>query len=147
MVKDPIWDPTSPSTLLVPNQFIRDKQKKLYLQVDFNDPLPGNPLNPNGDPDVPGIQVYDDAGNLILLADHTWASDNGEVLLEYDFTNQPAWEKIVFPSDEYLKINLVGNQGYNVLEWNIATECVPEPATISLLALGALALVRRRRAR
>ena len=144
-VKEPIWDPQTPYTLLVPNQSVQNKQKKLYLQVDFNDPLPGNPLNPNGDPNVPGINVYDDAGNLISLAGSTWASDYGEVLLEYDFTNQPAWEKIVFPGDEYVSINLVGNQGYNVLEWNIATECVPEPATLSLLALGGLMALRRRR--
>jgi len=147
LVNDPIWDPQNPNTLLVPNQVVQDKQKKLYLQVDFNDPLPGNPLNPNGDPDIPGITVYDDAGNLISLADSTWASDYGEVLLEYDFDTQPAWEKIVFPGDEYVSINLVGNQGYNVLEWNIATECVPEPATLSLLVFGALALVSRRRTR
>jgi hypothetical protein len=146
LVPDPIWDPQSLNTLLVPNQSVQNMQKKLYLQVDFNIPLPGNPQNPNGDPNLPGILVYDDAGNLISLADSTWASDNGEVLLEYDFDNQPAWEKIVFPSDEYVKINLVGNQGYNVLEWNIATECVPEPATMCLLAFGALALVVRRRA-
>ena len=53
----------------------------------------------------------------------------------------------MFPGDEYVSINLVGNQGYNVLEWNIATECVPEPATLSLLVFGALALVSRRRTR
>jgi len=146
LVPDPIWDPQGLNTLLVPNQSVQNMQKKLYLQVDFNIPLPGNPQNPNGDPNLPGILVYDDAGNLISLADSTWASDNGEVLLEYDFDTQPAWEKIVFPSDEYVKINLVGNQGYNVLEWNIATECVPEPATMCLLAFGALALVARRRA-
>lgn len=63
----------------------------------------------------------------------------------YDFDTQPAWEKIVFPSDEYVSINLVGNQGYNVLEWNIATECVPEPATLALVALAALSVLHRRR--
>jgi len=143
---DPYWDSAANGpTLVIPNEEIDDLFKKLYISVDFNDPALV-PVDATGKPTVPDIDVFDDDDNEIALDSAAWASDNGQVLLTYIFDDQPAWEKVVFPSDEYVLINRVGQQGYNVFEWNIATECVPEPATLALLVLGgAAALVRRRR--
>ena len=143
---DPYWeDGAGKPTLLIPNEEISGMFKKLYIVVDFNDPMLV-PLDAFGNPIAPDIEVYDDAGIEILASLPQWASDNGEVLLTYIFDDQPAWEKVVFPSDEYVSIDKVGQVNYNVFEWNIATECIPEPATLSLLAGGGLlALLRRKR--
>jgi hypothetical protein len=150
---DPYWENPAAETptLIVPNEKVDNWLKKLYLSVDFNDPLLV-PVDGLGNPLTPDIQVYDDSGNQILLTLATWASDNGQVLLEYDFIvggldEQPAYEKIVFPSDAYLRIDKVENQGYNIYEWNLATECTPEPATMALLGLGVAGLLARRRKR
>jgi hypothetical protein len=142
---DPYWDPNAEDpTLVVPNEEIEDLFKKLYILVDFNDPMLV-PVDELGNPIAPDIEVYDDADIEIALALAEWASDKGSVLLTYIFDDQPAWEKVVFPGDEYVSIDKVGQQGYNVFEWNIATECVPEPATLGLLALGGLGLLLRRK--
>ena len=131
---DAEWDPTTTEpTLIVPNLVVDDLHKILYLLVDFN-----NPEDPD-DTTADDIQVFDDEGVEILLDSIEWSSDNGQVLLTYVFDDQPAWETIVFPDNSYK--TLAGN----VFEWNIATECVPEPATMSLLVLGAIALVVRRK--
>jgi len=136
---DPTWvEGADFPTLIVPNQFIEDLQKILYILVDFKEQE--NPANTN----VFGIQVFDNQGNEVELAESWWASegafnDYGQILLKYEFENQPAWEQIVFPSLDYK--NLTGN----ILEWNIATECVPEPATMALLGLGIAMLMARRR--
>ena len=142
---DPYWDDQARTpTLLIPNEEIDDMFKKLYILVDFNDAALV-PVDALGNPIVPDIDVYDDGDTEIALDSAEWASDSGQVLLTYVFDDQPAWEKVVFPSDEYTLIGKVGQQGYNVFEWNIATECVPEPATLALLAFGGLLTLTRRK--
>ena len=142
---DPYWDDQAEDpTLLIPNEEVADMFKKLYILVDFNDPAMV-PVDALGEPVVPDIDVFDDGDTEIALDSAEWASDSGQVLLTYVFDDQPAWEKVVFPSDEYTLIDKVGQQGYNVFEWNIATECVPEPATLALLTLGGVAALLRRR--
>jgi len=134
---DGYWDSGAQlPTLIVPNLAVgAGLHKELYISVDFNDPLP-NRVAPN-------IQVLDDQGNLIGLANSQWASDNGQVLLQYTFPSQPLWEQVIFPGNEYK--DLLGLPNYNVVGWNIATECVPEPGTLALLAFGAIVAFRRRR--
>lgn len=140
---EPYWeDQAAEPTLFLPNESVQDKYKKLYILVDFNDPLVGPEPNP------PDIQVFDDDDVAVPLDSAEWSSDLGQVLLTYVFEDQPDFEKIVFPSDEYVDLmNAPVGETYNVLEWNIATECVPEPATMALLACGAGVLVWRRRRR
>ena len=129
---DPRWDSgTQLPTLIIPNEEIVDLYKVMYISVDFHDPIPDGTL--------PDIDVFDDAGLEVLLDSWQWAPDMGQVLLTYVFDDQPAWEQVVFPGDEYVMLD------GNIMEWNIATECVPEPVTLALLALGGLALLRRRR--
>ena len=62
------------------------------------------------------------------------------VLQDYGFTVVPN------PNEEEVSINFAAaGPGYDMLNsLQIATQCVPEPSTVSLLVLGALALLRRR---
>jgi hypothetical protein len=69
-----------------------------------------------------------------LLGNNEWLSD-----AEWQITPNPSYETLVetfsVPAGDYALIDNL----------HIATECVPEPATFSLLALGGLALLWRRR--
>ncbi len=140
----PEWDPSGGPTLYVPNEEIDDLYKILYLLVDFKEPLPAfaQPEDLVGAENFFDIQVLDEEGEEVPLDEYWLSSDNGQVLLKYVFDDQPDWEQIVFPHLDYK--DLTGN----ILEWNLATECVPEPASLALLAAGAAAaLLRRRRQR
>ena len=50
------------------------------------------------------------------------------------------------PTFELLDLNFIDNDSQVLID-NVSINPVPEPATLSLLALGALALLRRRRRR
>ena len=146
---DPYWlneaDPNTP-TVILPNEERSDLWKELYISVDFNEPINAD------DGNVPDIRVYyegDDGNDVeVLMADWTWSPTDannpqaGQILLKYVFDGfQPDWEKIVFPNDDYL--TLTGD----IFEWNIATRCVPEPATLVLVGAAVPVLLRRRRSR
>lgn len=118
-------------TLHVYNEENPDLQKKIYLLVDYLD-------RDNGiDPGV--LLITEEDFNGIAPTHVTFSADLGQILFEWDLTYQPEEEWIRFPSIWYH--DLAGD----VKDFNIATICVPEPATMALLALGGIALLRRRK--
>ncbi len=128
---DPEWDPdpTVPE-LYLPNEIIPDWEKEIWLLVDYRD------RDNAGDP---GIVVRLPDGTTYSPDDYDYSDDNGQVLLHWILPVQPAWEVVVFPDVKYR--NLTGD----VKDWNIATVCVPEPASVLLLVFaGAMVLGRRR---
>jgi hypothetical protein len=121
--------------LMVPNEAIDNRQKELWLLIDF--------VNRGVDRAVPDIRVVDDDGRQYSpLPDYQWSDERGQILFHWRLNDQPAWEKIVFPDDSYRKL---GSIGFNqVKDWNLATTCVPEPTSLSLVGLAVVMLWCRR---
>jgi len=136
----PVWqqDQDQKWTVLhVPNEELPDLHKEVYLLIDFKGRA-YDPTNPNA-ADPPDISLLDSAGTTWDEPEVTISADGGQLLYKWVLDTQPAWEDILFPTEDYY--NLAGD----VKDFNIATQCVPEPVTLALLSAGAVALIRRKR--
>lgn len=125
---DPVTGPDAQKYYTFPNLKIEKNVKKLYILVTWPDiqtvpPLPGAFTVVAAESTV----TYDGAeGNMGPL------NLSNQFLLKYTIDPQPENEKI--------KIN-----DSNWTDLAIGTRCVPEPATLGLLLLGACVAGRRRR--
>jgi hypothetical protein len=136
----PSWDPDglNDNTILrVPNEEIEDMEKHIYLLVDHVN----RGYDENSAPAILLRIANPQGGGMLLLDpdDLDLNDDGGQIMYKWFLDHQPAWEDIIFPSIDYH--DLAGD----IESFNIATECVPEPATIALIAIGGVALLRRRR--
>jgi hypothetical protein len=106
-------------------------RKEVWLLVDYT-------FSHDYTSDV-SIVLWDASGN-----DHsptsTWLNTNPmQRMFYWALPDQPAWEEIEFPNIDYS--TLTGD----VTQWNFAT--TPEPATLTLLCVGGLVVLKRRRKR
>jgi len=129
---DPQWVPGAPDTIVhIDNEFVPNMHKEIWLLVDY--------INSdfNRDADITLLT----ADNATYAPTVDTSMDGTQLMFYWDLPNQPAWEEITFPSADYS--NLTGD----VVQWNLATICTPEPATLTLLCVGGLAVLKRRRKR
>ena len=133
---DPYWGEQT-NDFYLPNEKIEGMWKEIWLLVDYID------RNPVADP---GILIEDPDGDQYNPDSITWSADGGQVLLHWKLDDQPDWEKIIFPDASYRNLyDISTGLGGTVKDWNVATLCVPEPISLSLLAIGGAVLLRRRR--
>jgi len=127
---DPDWVPGTQETIIrMGNEFVPDMRKEIWLLVDYA----------TLDIDrVVDIFVRDPAGSI--YSPTIEKDDIGrQIMFYWILPDQPPWEDIIFPNDDYLTL-----EG-EVFQWNFATICTPEPATLTLLCVGGLAMLKRRR--
>jgi len=110
-------------------------QKMIQIQVTFK-PL-GDPLS---GPEYPMIQAGSEAEVQQGIWHDAWQEPPSTVLGDGWIHEVSRIDLFPNPESEIVKIG----GGILVRELVIDTICVPEPATLSLLALGAVALIRRR---
>ena len=125
---DPMWTADG-LEVEIQNEPIEEMHKEVYLLVDYKDRVAGR---------VENILLRDDRGNT-WIPTSVASPDDGQLLFTWVLDYQPQFETIIFPNIKYN--TLTGD----VKDWDVATICVPEPATMTLLALGGLAVLRRRR--
>jgi len=126
---NPSWI-TSPNSwvLEVPNEEIPNWQKVVQLLIDYVD----------RDNDVdPGISLVLPDGTSVWPSVQ-YSADFGQILLTWELDIQPMFEQIVFPDAKYFELS------GDVKDWNVATICIPEPAT-GVMWLVLAAWTRRRR--
>jgi len=125
---DPVTGPDAQKFYTFPNLKIEKNVKKLYILVTWPDIQTVPPLPGAFEVVAAGSTVtYDGAeGNMGLL------NLSNQFLLKYTIDPQPENEKI--------KIN-----DFNWTALAIGTRCIPEPATLGLLLLGACVAGYRRR--
>jgi len=127
----PKWDPLDPNhKVILGNEVIANNYKEIWLLVDYSDRIAGRNEQ---------ILLFDDAAHLQWAPTVTDSNDHGQTLYYWQLDYQPASESILFPSDAYFTLN------GNVLDWNVATLCVPEPCAVALILSGAAVMALRRR--
>jgi hypothetical protein len=136
---DPAWS-TNPNEHVVQigNERINGMSKEIYLLVDYYDRVQDRAAM-----ESLTLKAIDAAGTEVELSptNVTPSDDDGQLLFYWKLDFQPDWEQIVFPDAKYE--TLAGN----VKDWDVATNCVPEPGVLVLLGVAVLTVIPRLRRR
>ncbi len=126
----------------IDNEIVEEMHKEISLLVDYRERDLNRAIEENimlqipnpGDDGGAGVQSPLPPTSVV------WNEHDGQALFTWILDYQPAWEEIVFPDNWYWSL-----EG-KVKDWDVATICTPEPATLALLSCGFLAILRKRRA-
>jgi len=123
----PFWMSGYENRLYVPNQEVLDQEKHLFLEIEYIDPLQIKfpPPDPIAESPLGGVNYLG------------W--DHFGLAVTYEWVLQPQ------PDHEYITIPPGLLSGAARID--VGSYCIPEPATLSLLALGVLAVMRPRASR
>lgn len=121
------------TTIMLPNFIDELPMKKMRIQMFFDGPVSGDLLAIN-------LAAYDREPTQWQIVD-----GSGPIL-----SNAHWFDIEIFPNPDWEEIIIFGNQGGNLLPGNLLTievdtVSIPEPATMTLLAIGGLAMLRRRK--
>lgn len=118
-------------TLTIPNRIEPDEYKEIWLEMDFMSTLEWIQVTPS----------YETSGEAGLIEE---ISRDISPVDDY-------WSKLIIgwriepnPVSETICMSLTGTGGF-VDSITVETACVPEPATLTLLGLGAMVLVKIKR--
>ncbi|MBU2457848.1 MAG: PEP-CTERM sorting domain-containing protein [Planctomycetes bacterium] len=125
-----VWELSGAIDVLVDNFDEPNPEKRIWIQLTWR------PQDVEGG--IPTIYLEDPEGGQIGPV----TDPINEILLGPDWIHS-AYEIVLDWNPPYELIHIEGN--INVDELVIDTWCVPEPATICLLAIGSLALIRKKR--
>ena len=150
------WKISGPSadevwfTIDVPNEPNPHMYKELWFELTFRvtDMTHAQTIVDDVDLSVYADGIIDDAHEFTYLGDlggafgadlsgHIWLRFEG--MFSYD--PQPGWEQVVLTG------SMLAGQEVLLDQVDIDTHCIPEPATMGLLGMGVLALIRRRKNR
>lgn len=125
---DPHWQDIVPRTeLYVDNLLVPDLYKDVWFEAEYSGQVP--------DP-LPELLIFDPAQGVTPFEP---VVDGTHVTWHWLIYPQPGHEIIRFPDQSFYDL-----EGLDKIE--VGTYCfIPEPATVSLLALGGLAMAKRRR--
>ncbi len=126
----PVWNDVD-SRLELDNESDPDQVKHVFVELLFDE---------SQDPNALDLENWINVGTTetgymhYLVGDWGWNMDNTRALAKFEIIPQPGSEYITFDSDIQ-----------TLAAVNIATYCVPEPMTVTLLLPGVLLVLRRRR--
>lgn len=128
--RDGVWygDPLG-ITLIIPNQPGTGDYKEIWLTMDFI-----------GTVDIPITITPFPGGGTVSIIDQDISDADPDGWKTLDI----GWKITPNPNEEKICISVFGTGGF-VDYITVDTACVPEPATLALLGLGTLVLIKRKR--